>query len=322
MKKIFALALVLVMAMACGASAQTFVSLATGGTGGTYYPVGGGVADIVSRNLPDVQMTAETGNASVANCNLIGTHQIEMAFVQNDVASFAYNAKFMFDEAYKNINTVACLYPETIQVIAMQSAGVSTMEDLKAKAGDLRISVGAPGSGVQADVSLIMRTLGLKYSDFKSADFLDFNNTAQRMKDGQVDVGFIVAGFPTAAIMDLATMHDITLLQFNQGTIDALHADYPFFVKNVVPAGTYKGVDGDTVTVAVQAMWICDGDMDEALVYDITKAFWTNVEDLYKVHSKAKMITLDTALEGASVPVHPGAAKYYEEMGLTVPVIE
>ncbi|HQQ10580.1 MAG TPA: TAXI family TRAP transporter solute-binding subunit, partial [Synergistales bacterium] len=111
MKKILALALVMVMALAAGASAQTFLSLATGGTGGTYYPIGGGIADAVSKALPDVQMTAETGNASQANLNLIGTHQIEMALVQNDVAAFAYDGKFMFQTPYRNVRAVASLYP-------------------------------------------------------------------------------------------------------------------------------------------------------------------------------------------------------------------
>jgi uncharacterized protein len=317
MKKIFALALVLVMALAVGASAQTFVSLATGGTGGTYYPIGGGIADVVSKNLPDVQMTAETGNASQANLNLIGTNQIEMGLVQNDVAAFAYEGKYMFKEPYKNVRAIASLYPETVQAIAMKKSGVASMRSLPGK----RVSVGAPGSGVQVDVSLIFKVLGYKYSDV-NADFLDFNNTTQRMKDGQLDVGFVVAGFPTASIMDLATMHDITLIEFDDKLIEQLSAEFPFFVKDVVPAGTYTGIDKDIQTVAVQAMWVCDGNLSEDVVYRITKAFWENIEDVHKVHAKAKMITLDTALNGVSVPVHPGAAKYYAEVGMTVPEIK
>ncbi len=317
MKKIFVLVLAFVFAFAGMASAQTFVSLATGGTGGTYYPVGGGIADIVSKNLPDVQMTAETGNASVANLNLIGTNQIEMGLVQNDVAFFAYNGQMMFDKPYKNIRAISVLYPETIQVVAMKDSGVEKITDLPGK----RVSVGAPGSGVLADVQLMFRVLGYKFSDMDT-DFLDFNNTAQRMKDGQLDVGFVVAGYPTASIMDLATLHDITLVEFDKEFIDKLHSEYPFFVKNVIPAGTYQGVDKDTTTVAVQAMWVCDAAMSDELVYKITKAFWENVEDLYQVHSRAKQVTLQSALEGVSVPVHPGAAKYYEEVGMEVPVIE
>lgn len=315
MKKTFALALILVMGFAFAASAQTFMSLATGGTGGTYYPVGGGMADVISKNLADIQMTAETGNASQANLNLIGTHQIEMALVQNDVASFAYDGTFMFKTPYKNVRAIASLYPETVQALAMKKSGVTSMRDLPGK----RVSVGAPGSGVQVDVSLIFKSLGYKYSDV-NADFLDFNLTTERMKDGQLDVGFVVAGFPTASIMDLSTMHDITLIQFDDKLIEQLHADYPFFVKDVIPAGTYRGVDKDTQTVAVQAMWVCDADLPEDVIYRITKAFWENIADVQKVHAKAKMITLDTALNGISVPLHPGAAKYYAEKGMKLPV--
>lgn len=314
MKKILALALVMVMALAAGASAQTFLSLATGGTGGTYYPIGGGIADAVSKALPDLQMTAETGNASQANLNLIGTHQIEMALVQNDVAAFAYDGRFMFQTPYRNVRAVASLYPETVQAIAMKRSGVNSMRDLPGK----RVSVGAPGSGVQVDVSLIFRTLGYKYSDV-NADFLDFNLTTERMKDGQLDVGFVVAGFPTASIMDLSTMHDITLIEFDDTLIEELHAQYPFFVKDVVPAGTYRGIDKDIQTVAVQAMWVCDGDLPEELVYRVTKAFWENIADVQKVHAKGQLITIETALDGISVPLHPGAARYYSEIGLKVP---
>jgi hypothetical protein len=167
-------------------------------------------------------------------------------------------------------------------------------------------------------VSLIFRTLGYKYSDV-NADFLDFNLTTERMKDGQLDVGFVVAGFPTASIMDLATMHDITLMEFDDALVEELHTNYPFFVRDVVPAGTYRGIDKDVQTVAVQAMWVCDGDLPEELVYRITKAFWENIADVQKVHAKAQLITLDTALNGISVPVHPGAAKYYAEVGMQVP---
>jgi len=314
MKKIFALALVLVMALAAGASAQTFLSLATGGTGGTYYPIGGGMADVISKALPDVQVTAETGNASQANLNLIGTHQIEMAMVQNDVAAFAYEGKFMFQTPYKNVRAIASLYPETVQAIAMKKSGVTSIRDLPGK----RVSVGAPGSGVQVDVSLIFKSLGYKYSDV-NADFLDFNLTTERMKDGQLDVGFVVAGYPTASIMDLATLHDMTLIEFDDAMIEELHAQYPFFVKDVVPAGTYRGVDKNVQTVAVQAMWVCDADLPENLVYRITKAFWENIADVQKVHAKGKLITLDTALDGISVPMHPGAARYYNEIGMKVP---
>jgi hypothetical protein len=305
---------VLVMSVAGAASAKTFVSLATGGTGGTYYPVGGGLADLISRHLPDVQMTGETGNASVANLNLIGTHEIEMAFVQNDVAYWAYNGERMFKTPYKNIRLVASLYPEHIQCITLKGSGVKDIMDIKGK----RVSVGAPGSGVQGDVSAILQVAGIKYADMNT-DFLDFNNTTQRFKDGQLDVGFVTAGYPTSSIMDLATLHDIDLVSFSDEFMGELTETFSYFVKSSIPAGTYNGVDHDTPTPAVMAMWVCDADLPEDLIYRITKTFWENVEEMHKVHSKCKLFTLDTATAGASVPVHPGAAKFYKEAGISVP---
>lgn len=320
MKKLLVLLLVSVLfagVFAGAACAKTFVSLATGGTGGTYYPVGGGIADIVSKYVPEVQMTSETGNASQANLNLIGTHQIEMALAQNDVSMWAYKGMKPFKQAFANVRMIASLYPENVQVITMKGSGVKDIMDIKGK----RVSVGAPGSGVAADMAAILDVAGIKYGDMQ-ADWLDFNNTTQRFKDNQLDVGVIVAGFPTASIMDLATMHDIDLVNFSDEFMDNLIAKYPFFAKSVIPAGTYKGVDHDTNTPAVMAVWVCDGDLDEDLIYKVTKAFWENVEELYPIHSKAKLITLDTALEGLSVPLHPGAEKYYKEVGMTIPAIK
>ncbi len=317
MKKLVMILMVaslMVFAVTGMATAKTFISLATGGTGGTYYPVGGGMADIITKNVPEVQMTGETGNASQANLNLIGTHQIEMALAQNDVSMWAYSGEKPFTREFKNVRFIASLYPENIQVITTKESGVKGIMDIKGK----RVSVGAPGSGVAADVAAILRVAEIKYADMDT-DFLDFNNTTQRFKDKQLDVGFVVAGYPTASIMDLATMHDIDLINFSDEFLGKLIEAYPFFARSVIPAGTYKGIDHDTVTPAVMACWVCDGDLDEDLVYDITKAFWENIEDLYPIHSKAKMITLEGALEGASVPVHPGAAKYYKEVGMEVP---
>ncbi len=314
---VFFAVMLMVAIFAGAATAKTFISLATGGTGGTYYPVGGGIADIVSKNVADVQMTSETGNASQANLNLLGTHQIEMALAQNDVSMWAYKGMRPFKQEFKNVRMIASLYPENVQCITMKGAGVKDIMDIKGK----RVSVGAPGSGVQADVASILRVAEIKYSEMKT-DFLDFNNTTQRFKDNQLDVGFVVAGYPTASIMDLATMHDIDLVNFSDDFMNKLIAEYPFFAKSVIPAGTYKNIDHDTNTPAVMAVWVCDGDLSEDVVYQITKAFWENVDALYKIHSKAKMITLETALDGVSVPIHSGAAKYYKEVGMTVPVVE
>ncbi len=305
----------LLTAFAGAASAKTFVSIATGGTGGTYYPLGGGIADILTRHLGDVQVTSETGNASVANINLLGTHQIEMVFAQNDIAYWAAKGMGPFKKgAYDNIRVVASLYPEHVHCITLKGSGVKDIMDLKGK----RVSVGAPGSGVQGDVSAILNVADIKYSDMQT-DFLDFNITTQRFKDGQLDVGFVVAGYPTTSIMDLATTHDVDLVEFNDNFTDKLVNEFPYFVKSVIPAGTYQGIDRDIKTPAVMALLVCDADLPEELIYRVTKALWDNIDELRPVHAKAQLITLDTALDGVSVPLHPGAAKYYKEVGMKLP---
>jgi TRAP transporter TAXI family solute receptor len=299
------------------ASARTFLSIATGSTGGTYYPLGGGIAEIISKNVPEFQVTSETGNASAANINLIGTRQIEMAFAQNDIVYWASKGMPPFRERYDNIRVVASLYPEHVHCIILKGSGVTDIMDLKGK----RVSVGAPGSGVLGDVSALFKIADIRYSDM-SADFLDFNNTTQRFKDGQLDAGFVVAGYPTSSVTDLAATHEIDMMNFNESFMSSLVAEYPFFVRDIIPAGTYRGIDRDIVTPAVMALLVCEADLPDNVVYRFTKALWENIADLQKVHPKATFITLKTALDGVSVPVHPGAAQFYSEKGMTVPAVK
>lgn len=317
-RKILMLGLILCLTFLTGAAqAKTFVSIATGGTGGTYYPIGGGIADVVSRYAPDIQATAETGNAAVANLNLVGTHSIEFAFVQNDTAWWARRGEIMFQKPFPNIMAIATLYPETNHLVTMKKSNIKTIYDLKGK----KVSVGAPGSGTEADMRCLLDIAGLTYQDMK-VDFLDFNNTVDRMKDGQLDAGFVVGGYPVAAIMDLATTHDVDLVSFDDKFFAALQKKYPFFVKDVIPAGTYKGIDHEVVTPAVMAMLAVDADVPEEVVYQFTKALWEHIDEVQRVHAKAQMISLKTAFDGLSVPLHPGAIRYYKEKGIKVPEIK
>ncbi len=312
------LALLLVSFLTTGAwAAKTFISIATGGTGGTYYPLGGGIAEIITRKVPDFQVTSETGNASAANIMLIGTRQVEMALVQNDVAYWASRGILPFREKVENIRAVASLYPEHLHCITLKDSGINDIMDIRGK----RVSVGAPESGVLGDVAAVLKAAGLKYSDM-STDFLDFNSTTRRFKEGQLDVGFVVAGYPTSSITDLAATHEIDLVNFNEDFMTVLLAEHPFFVKGVIPAGTYQGIDRSVQTPAVLAMLVCDAALPQDVVYRFTRALWENVSDLQKVHEKAKYITLDTAMDGISVPVHPGAAQFYAEKGMTVPAFK
>ena len=313
-KKIIMLitAVSLIAAMVGAAQAKTFLSIATGGTSGTYYPIGGAIAQAVSKGS-DIQATAETGNASVANINLVGKGDIEVAFAQNDISYWAYNGKLMFKSPMKNLRAIASLYPEHVQLITTKDSGIKGIMDLKGK----RVSVGAPGSGVEGDVRAIFQVAGLKYGDMK-VDFLDFGATTSRFKDNQIDAGFVVAGFPTASIMDLATTKPITLVSFDNEFLKKLNKEHPFFVASKIPAKTYKGIDNDVQTPAVMAILVTSDRVPDEVIYKFTKAMFENIKDVHAAHAKAKEITLKTALDGLTVPLHPGAAKYYKEKGMKV----
>ena len=257
-------ALIAALSIATASQAATYLSIATGGTSGTYYAVGGALASAVTKG-GKIQCTAETGNASVANANLIATKGIEIAFVQNDITHWAYNGELMFQgKPLKNIRTVASLYPENVQVVVAKDAGIKSIFDLKGK----RVGVGAPGSGVEGDVQAIFKLAGLTYKDLKKADFLDFAAVTSRFKDNQIDAGFVVAGFPTASIMDLTTTKDVDLLNFDDAFLAKLHKAYPFFVPSTIPAKTYKGIDKDTKTPAVMAILITNDSVPADQIYD------------------------------------------------------
>lgn len=308
------IAAMLIVASTCGAAwSEEYLSIATGGTAGTYFPIGGAIAAAVTKGS-DIQATAETGNASVANVNLVANGEIEVAFAQNDITYWAVNGEIMFEgRPMKNLRVIAALYPEHVQVITTKDANVNTFEDMRGK----RVSVGAPGSGVEGDVRAIFKARGISYDEMK-VDFLDFAATSSRFKDNQIDVGFVVSGYPTSSIMDLATTKDITLVSFDDENLKNLSATYPYFVASEIPAGTYRGIDQVTKTPAVMALLVTREDIPEETIYKFTKAMFENIETVQASHAQGKQITLESALDGITAPLHPGAAKYYKEKGLKV----
>lgn len=325
-----ALALTMVFAGTSFAG-KKFFAIATGGTGGTYYPLGGVLAQALSNKVPDIIVTAQSGNASVANCNLIREHEIESAFVQNNVAFSAYTGTAQFEgNPIKNLRGIASLYPETIQIIARADAGVNSVKDIKGK----RLIPGDRGSGTEVDTKNVLTAFGLTYKDFANVDWLSFAGASQRLKDRQADVAFITAGWPTASITELSTTTDVILVPIEEKMIKKLVKMFPFYAKVVVPAGTYRGVDKEVATITTMAQWVVDARVPEDVVYRLTKALWeegefvlrkkggkaaaapSGAEIMAKAHAKGRDVTLDTALDGMAIPLHPGAAKFYREKGL------
>ncbi len=312
---ILVLAISLVMGMlSFGMAAEKqFVAIATGGTGGTYYPLGGALAQLLSNTVEGLIVTAQTGNASRANCNLISRGQIETAFSQANVTYWSYTGTGIYKDEpiLTNLRGIAALYPETIHIVATKASGIKTIEDLKGKS----VGVGAPNSGTAADAEIILQAHGITFDDLK-VDYIDFNEVAQRLIDGQIDAGFTTAGFPTSSIINIATKRDIVLVPISAEKIKELTDAIPYYGATVIPGGLYQGVDEDVPALATPALWICDAKLEPTLVYKMTKALWENREILEKVHSQGKNITLETALDGIGIPLHPGAELYYKEVGL------
>ena len=214
--------------------AKERLSIATGGEAGVYYPLGSGIAKLLTDHLADVEVTAKTSNASAANINLIAGQEVALALVQNDIAFRAVNGEKPFKEPIKNLTMIASLYPEHVQCVTVRSNGIKTLSDLRGK----RVSVGTMDSGTIDSVGAVLSAAGLKYAEI-NADFLDFATTASRMHEDQLDAGFVLAGYPTAAVTALSAKKDIDLVAFEDDLMDKLSAAYPYFTRSVIPAGTY-----------------------------------------------------------------------------------
>ena len=289
------------------------ITIYTGGTGGVYFPLGSKYAEILSKN--GVPATAVTSGASVANAKAIGDGTAQAGILQNDVAYYAYNGLYMFEgQAITDIRGVAALYPETVQFIVRADSDIKTLNDLAGK----KVAIGAPGSGTAVAAEQVLRAAGVWDSIEKVNQ--DFNEASQSLKLGQVDAAVIVSGIPTPYVNQIAVQTPVRVLPIPDDTLNKLKEEgYIFYVRQIVPKGTYNGVDADTPTIAVKAMLAVGADLPEDTVYQMTKILFENVDQLRAVHQKAQAISLETALDGMSIPLHPGAIKYYEEKGLTIP---
>jgi uncharacterized protein len=288
------------------------LAIATGGTAGTYFPLGGAFANIINEKVDGVSANAESTGASVENVNLLNNGDVDFAMIQNDISYYAFTGTEMFSDkaALTKLRGVASLYPEVVQIVANEASGISSVEDLRGK----KVAVGAPGSGAEANARQILAAHGLTYDDIR-ADFLSFGEAADGLKDGNVDAAFLTAGTPTAAVTDLSTTHRINIITVSDSMAEKLIADFPFYNRVVIPAGTYRNQDSDVETVAVMAMLTVREGLSDDMVYNISKALFENLDMFAGAHSRGADLSLDSAKGGMSLDIHPGAAKYYSEMG-------
>lgn len=285
---------------------KQFLNIATGGTAGTYYPLGGALAELLNQNIKGMNASAQSTGASVANVNMLKDGSVDIAFIQNDIAYYAANGKEMFkDNKVENIRGIAALYPETVQFVTTADKGIKSIADLKGK----KVAVGASGSGAEANARQILGAYGLTYDDI-DVQYLSFGEAADALKDGNVDVGVVVAGFPTAAIQDLAANKSAALVNIDAEHADKLMKQYPYFTKITVPKGTYPGQEEDVSTVAVKCVIVTTDKLSDDLGEQIVKAIYEHLDRMKAAHAVGKYITKDTALEGMSVKMNAGAEKY------------
>lgn len=314
MFKRFVIAAVAAMAVVGTAQAQQFFRIGTGGTAGTYYPVGGMIANAVSQP-GKIVVTAQASNGSVANVTGIAGGSIESGFSQADVASWAYTGKGIYEGKpnVPGLRLIANLYPESVHLVVRKGLGVKTVADLKGK----RVALDEPGSGTLVNARIILNAYGLKESDMKP-EYIKPNQAGDKLKDGALDAFFFVGGAPAGAIAELASSGaGIEIVSIDGPQADAIRQKDGFFSPDLIAADTYKGV-GAVRTLAVGAQWVTSDKADANTVYEITKALYGEAaqKSLAAGHAKGKFITKDNAVKGAGIPFHPGAERFYKEAGL------
>ncbi len=312
MKKILAIVLVLAIVMAFTActGGKASVTMATGGSTGTYYAFGGIIAGALEENVKGLKCTVHDSGASKANIFELVDGEADMAFAQNDVTYYAFTGTDLFvnDGKQEGFSIMAGLYPEVVQLIATKD--ITDISQLKGK----RVSVGDAGSGTEFNARQILEAYDISFDDIEVAN-LGFGDSATALKDGKIDAFFTVAGAPTTNIVDLCSNTSVSILGLDDAHVAKLQTKYSFYTTYTIEAGVYNGVDYDVNAVAVKATMLVSNDLSDDLVYTLTKALFESKGDM--VHDKASFIDAQYAVEGFDdMPFHPGALKYYQEIGV------
>lgn len=315
MKKLAVVSLVAMMTAAIPATIACAEELkfTTGGDQGTYYGFGSVLAGQVS-GATETSVTAITSGGSQANIEALEFGDAELGFVQSDVMSYAYQGTNLFEGyAVDTFSTVAALYMEQVQIVTCNPE-IKTVADLAGK----NVSIGAPGSGVYFNAIDILGAYDLTEEDIVPT-YESFGDSVDSLQDGKIDAAFIVAGAPTTAVTTLATSKDIYLIGLDEEHIAKLVENCPYYSENVIAADVY-GLEGDTTTVAVGAVVIANDDVSEDAVYDFVSTVYENVEEITAAHAKGAELDIEFATSVTDVPYHAGAAKYFAEKGIEVPV--
>ena len=291
------------------------IAIATGGTGGVYYPLGGGMANVLSKHVPGMQASARVTGGSVDNLKLIGSQQSEVALVMVDAALDALKGEDKFKGSPVDVRTLMVLYPNRMHVVSMEGTGVEKMSDLKGK----RVSTGSPGSATEVMAFRVIEAAGLDKDKDMRRERLGVAESVNALKDRKIDAFFWVGGLPTAAVTDLGATPNVKIKMINHAdTVDKMNKKYDnLYTTGVIPAKTYPGQDKDNPIAVVQNILVANAKMSDKVAYDIVKTFIEKRDELVAVHAEAESIKLENqSPKNSPIPWHPGAMKYFSDKGL------
>lgn len=285
---------------------QQFITIGTGGQSGVYYPTGAALSDVWQSNM-DVTTSVESTGASAENINLLDQGRIQVALIQADAASQAYEGTGAFEEQIRSFEAMAALYPQYVQIITTAGTGIETIEDLQGK----NVAVGSPNSGVELNASAVLDAYGITYDDL-SAQYLSYSEAIDGMRNGTTDAGFFTSGLPNPAVTDLATTADVRVVPVEGEGAQNLLNNFSYFNEAAIPADTYGNSD-PIPTLNFNNLLVVSKDLSEDMVYEMTETMWSNIGQVQNAHNAAQEITRDTAQQSVPIPFAAGAERFYEE---------
>lgn len=293
-------------------AADKRLTMATGGTSGVYFPLGGAISQVLGNKSKDAySITPQASGASSENMRLVNEGEVDLAIVQNDIADAAYNGNEPYKDKLTGVRALGRLYPEYLHIVASKDSQIKDLADFKGK----KISVGARGAGNEVNCRQIFNFYGLDYKNL-DPQFIPYGETADQFKDRLLDGFVFTIGTPNPAIQDITTTQDVNFIPLQGEVVDQIIQKFPYLVKDAIPANTYKGQTEDVPTLSVQAILVANENMPDEVAYELTKALYENNAEIAKAHQKGAEIQIDHALDGVTVPLHPGAEKYLKEKGI------
>ena len=296
-----------------GGTATQTLTMGTGSSGGTYYALGGVMATSMEKRMDGITISPQASGASVENMNMINAGEFDLGIAMNATAVLAHEGKEAFEgNAVTNVRAIGVVYHEVYQIVAAASTGAKNVEDLKG----LKIAIGPAGSGTVGCTQAVFAAAGLDINEDIEPQNDAFGDAATKMQDGHIDAACNTLTVPASSIQEMLTAMDLNYINISDEILATIQETQPYYSRYVIPAGTYDRQTEDINTITCEAVLYCRADLDEDTVYQITKAFYESAEDIKAGHTAGKDISLEGALNGVTTPIHPGAAKYYEEMGI------